>query len=390
MKPLVSVLIPCRDQGRFLEEALQSVFSQTWPAVEVVVVNDGSKDETAEVIARWSHRFPGRVKGVEGGGNGQARARRLASLAAQGDYWITLDADDGLMPEMVRTAFEAMEREPVAAGAVGDVVMTDESGRHVLEILKQRGLSGWPAVVEACPIGAWNGVLLRAEAVRRIGGIGLEGESGAEDWDLAVRMVRVGYRLVPVRKAVAWYRQHPASHSRNPLRPLLARLELLERCRTLDPRLMEVGSDQPFLADRAFKEARNRMVFFALGVAAVVKEQEGGGILSFWCEGPRQEKRWAQAYAEGFAHGVRGGHIRPDPVPPDIREALAAVCRNRWGWEEEETGRFLIRLARAVCFRLFPGPRHWWRAWQARRMTRLFERMRGTVHASLTEREEAK
>ncbi len=57
--PLVSVIIPCYNQGRFLAEAIESALGQTYPHVEVIVVNDGSTDETP---GRWPGRFEGRIK----------------------------------------------------------------------------------------------------------------------------------------------------------------------------------------------------------------------------------------------------------------------------------------------------------------------------------------
>jgi len=387
--PWVSVLIPCRDQGRFLNEALASVFAQEGAAMEAIVVNDGSRDETASIIERWCRRLPGRVKGIEGGGEGQALARRRAAREARGEYWITLDADDGLLPNMVAQGLEALARAPMAVAAVGDVLMTDADGRRVSEILRQRGLGDWPAVLESCPIGAWNGVLLRAEMVRAVGGIGVDGPPGAEDWDLAVRLVRAGMSVVPIRRAVAWYRQHPGSHSRTPLPPLLARLAMLERCRAPDSRLEGIGREQPILTDKAYQVLRNRMIFFALGVAAVVKAEEAMTVLSFLIAGPRQEACWAAAYAEGFAHALRGGFDRPGVVPPEVREAVVAVFRQRWGWEVKETGAFILRMARAVRWRLFPGPRHFWRRLQVGCATRLLERSRAEIQRKRMNREVA-
>ena len=84
-QPLISVVIPCYNHGRFLDEAIQSVNGQDYPNKEIIVVDDGSTDDTAEVAAR----FPG-VKYVYQVNSGLAAARNTGTLHARGEYLIFL------------------------------------------------------------------------------------------------------------------------------------------------------------------------------------------------------------------------------------------------------------------------------------------------------------
>src|SRR5215210_7179893 len=92
----VSVVIPCFNQGHFLGEALESVLSQTRPPDHVVVVDDGSVDNTAVVVGR----FP-TVHYIRQPNGGLARARNTGLRHTRGEYLVFLDADDRLWPDAV-------------------------------------------------------------------------------------------------------------------------------------------------------------------------------------------------------------------------------------------------------------------------------------------------
>jgi glycosyltransferase involved in cell wall biosynthesis len=104
--PLVSVIIPCYRQGHLLPEALESVLAQTYPAVEAVVVNDGSPDDTDEVV----HRYLPRVRYVRQQNRGLPAARNAGIRASSGQYLLFLDADDLLYPKAVEWLVEAASR----------------------------------------------------------------------------------------------------------------------------------------------------------------------------------------------------------------------------------------------------------------------------------------
>ncbi|HXE80331.1 MAG TPA: glycosyltransferase [Vicinamibacterales bacterium] len=123
--PPVSVVIPCFNQGRFLREALQSVRAQTVPPRQVVVVDDGSTDDTAEV----ARSFPGGdVEYVRQPNRGLASARNRGIEAATGEYLVFLDADDRLRPEAVAIGIRELEARPECAFVFGRCTRIDERG----------------------------------------------------------------------------------------------------------------------------------------------------------------------------------------------------------------------------------------------------------------------
>jgi hypothetical protein len=97
--PLVSIVIDNYNYGRFLAAAIESALDQTYPRVEVVVVDDGSTDDSAEVIARYR----GRIRALFQPNAGQSEAFHRGFEAANGDIVLFLDSDDALRPDAVAT-----------------------------------------------------------------------------------------------------------------------------------------------------------------------------------------------------------------------------------------------------------------------------------------------
>lgn len=110
MKPLVSILIPAYNSEEWIADTLRSALAQTWQRKEIIVVNDGSRDRTAEVARQFASNH---VKVVSKENGGAAAARNFALHLSQGDYIQWLDADDLLAPDKI-------ERQLAALGEVED------------------------------------------------------------------------------------------------------------------------------------------------------------------------------------------------------------------------------------------------------------------------------
>jgi hypothetical protein len=119
----VSVVIPCYNQGRFLREAIASAIAQGELVLEIVVVDDGSTDETHAVATE-----DGTVRYLRQQRSGLSEARNSGWRASSGEYVIFLDADDRLLPGAVRAGLEAFGRWPHAAFVFGHYELIDEHG----------------------------------------------------------------------------------------------------------------------------------------------------------------------------------------------------------------------------------------------------------------------
>src|SRR5215207_11289555 len=112
--PLVSVVIPCYNQAHFLGEAIESVLSQSYPNFEIIVVDDGSPDDTAEVAARYPE-----VRYVRQDNQGVSVARNSGLARSGGAYIVFLDADDRLLPGALEVGVRELEAHPECALVFG-------------------------------------------------------------------------------------------------------------------------------------------------------------------------------------------------------------------------------------------------------------------------------
>ena len=108
MKPKVSIIVPCYNQAKFLSKAIASLQAQTLKEWECIIVDDGSTDNTAEVVANISLNDP-RVQLVQKINGGSASARDLGLQHAQGKYIQFLDADDSIEPEKLEKQVNLMD-----------------------------------------------------------------------------------------------------------------------------------------------------------------------------------------------------------------------------------------------------------------------------------------
>jgi len=123
MNPLISVIIPCYNQAHYLAEAVESVLNQTFNDWEIIVVNDGSPDDTKGAFQQLVNRWPKHVlRYREKPNGGLADARNAGIAIARGKYILPLDADDKLHPEMLARTVALLEAQPDISIAYTDVV----------------------------------------------------------------------------------------------------------------------------------------------------------------------------------------------------------------------------------------------------------------------------
>jgi glycosyltransferase involved in cell wall biosynthesis len=120
--PLVSVVIPTYNYARYIGEAIESVFAQTYDHFEIIVVDDGSTDETRAVVARFSE-----VRYLYQPNQGIAAARNAGVDASQGEALVFFDADDRLLPNALEAGVQALNDHPACAFVSGhwEIVSSD-------------------------------------------------------------------------------------------------------------------------------------------------------------------------------------------------------------------------------------------------------------------------
>ena len=136
--PLVSVVIPAFNAELFIGETIDSVLAQTYPAYEVIVVDDGSSDRTRELV---TERFGTRVRLVVQENQGPSAARNAGAAAARGDYLAVIDADDIWLPEKLSYQTKVLKQNPDIGLLCGNMVEFDDTGSVEQDHFSKRGLT---------------------------------------------------------------------------------------------------------------------------------------------------------------------------------------------------------------------------------------------------------
>lgn len=136
MNPLVSILIPAYNSQEWIAETIESSLAQTWAKREIIVVDDGSKDQTLEIVKRYASR---EVRVVSQPNQGAAVARNTAFSMAQGDYIQWLDADDVLDPQKIERQVRRIEtglgKRTLLSGAWGNFIYRQSKARFIPTLL---------------------------------------------------------------------------------------------------------------------------------------------------------------------------------------------------------------------------------------------------------------
>lgn len=203
--PTVSIVVPCYGQAEFLSDAVESVVDQSFSDWEVVIVDDGSRDNTAEVSEALINRYPDRrIRLIRQANEGLARARNAGVLAATGRYILPLDADDTIAPEMLESTVSLLETDRTASIAYTD-----------WECFGQATYRASMREFDPIRLPEQNQfaycALYRREVWESVGGYSSELPWGYEDWDFWIGAVERGYTGRRIPEPLFRYRIRPGS-----------------------------------------------------------------------------------------------------------------------------------------------------------------------------------
>lgn len=288
MQPVVSVIIPAHNYGHYIGEALDSLAAQTFEHWECIVVDDGSTDNTSEVVNAYAQK-DARVRYLRQENARQAAARNNGIQNSAGKYFQFLDADDLIETRKLERQVEYLERHLDV-----DIVYSDTRffrSENPSELLYsmwgenkpwQPGISGCGAEVlqplvqvNTIPI---NSSLTRRSIVERVGPFDEE-LPPVEDWDFWLRCAEAGacFQFSDMEGTRALVRSHPSSSSRSRLRfvssILLLRKRLATRLKDVEARRINaklMGEAQGTLGVEEVMNNNRARGFYHLGMAAVL------------------------------------------------------------------------------------------------------------------------
>jgi len=240
---LVSVVIPAYNAEAFIEATLASVLSQTYGNIEVLVVDDGSRDRTAEIVQAVANQDR-RVSLLRSSNQGVAAARNLAIDNSRGEYIAPLDADDIWYPQKLDKQVNCFSRAGPDVGLVyAWSICIDESGQLTGSyIAPDVEGEAFLSMVYSNFVGNASAPLIRRSCIEHVGGYDSQyrehDAQGGEDHDLYMRIAE-HYRFGVVREFLIGYRQIKGSLSCNTAAMAKAHALLLADVRGRHPELPE-------------------------------------------------------------------------------------------------------------------------------------------------------
>ena len=199
-RPSVSIVIPCYNYARYLAEAIESALAQTWPADEIVVVDDGSTDDSLEVAHRFDHELAIRI--IAQANQGAISTFNNGIQASTGAFFVKLDADDRLHPRYLASTLPPLVAKPDAGFAyTGYRWFGARDVEFPAEPFKLNALALRPSIVSSA--------LIRRAAFDAVGGYSQAMSSAYEDWDLFLSLAERGWAGTPVPELLFDYRIHP-------------------------------------------------------------------------------------------------------------------------------------------------------------------------------------
>lgn len=240
-QPLVTIIIPAYNHEKFVKECLDSAAAQSYQNLELLIINDGSKDQTHHVIQEWLLNAPDRwvrLEYINQVNKGLSATLNQSLQWANGKYFSPIASDDIMCPDKIAVLVEALEQKgDEYAAAFGNAQFIDENG-NVLDLevkdnngkvldshqlflnyythgrnldVKNPGLFGsYSSLLSGNYLPAMSS-LIRTEFIRNVGG--WTSGNCVEDWELWLKLAKK-YRFALVNEVVALYRWHGGNASK--------------------------------------------------------------------------------------------------------------------------------------------------------------------------------
>ena len=312
---LVSVVIPAYNAERFLGEAVASVRAQSYRPIEIIIVDDGSRDGTAALIKRLEAESMANlpIRGIFQPNAGPSAARNAGIEAARGPYLAFLDADDRLHPDKIALQVQVLkENSSIGLVNAGWRVITETGVATKRTGIAPEGALEFETLLFRNEIGTPSAVLARTALLRQLGGFD-RGMRYAEDLELWLRFVLLkDGKIWNIGRPLFDRREREGQATRN-WRPMLEGwLEVLSRMKAKAPeRVRPIEA-----AARALNDRYTAFLAYAAGDYPAARAL----ALRAWCAAPLVLLRSRHAYMTSLA-------ALASLLPRPLHEVIAAKVR---------------------------------------------------------------
>lgn len=201
---LVSIIIPCYNQAQYLEKTVQSALASGYRPIEILIVNDGSKDNSLTVAQKLSAEN-GLIRVIDQKNSGVASARNRGISEAKGKYILPLDGDDLISENYISEAIQVLETNSEVKVVYCQAVKFDEKGQKPwnLRPFSRHQLAKDNMIFVAA--------LFRKTDWQEVGGFSEDMKMGREDWEFWIKMLKHGGDVVQLPFVGFFYRLTPGS-----------------------------------------------------------------------------------------------------------------------------------------------------------------------------------
>lgn len=253
MNDLISIIIPCFNDAKYIEQSVNSALSQTYSSKEIIIVDDGSNFETKQILQKLELKIDLLITQEN---MGQSVARNNGISKANGEFVFVLDSDDFADPTYCEEAIKIFNSENDA------VIVTTQAkfifpSKEELYIPKGGQLNNF--LLENCALGT---SFFRKRSWEKVGGYDEEMRNGFEDWEFFIRLLQFGGKAVVIQKPLYNYRirNNSTNHRANKIKYQLWRYIYLKH-KALYKDNFEDFID--FLLEKLSKEELDRIKIFA-------------------------------------------------------------------------------------------------------------------------------
>ena len=205
--PKISIVLPTYNQASFLQQALESICNQTFQDFELIVVNDGSTDDSASILERFQRAYEFDLITMEN--QGLPSALNIGFNQSRGDYLTWTSSDNVMLPDMLKTLSEALDNRPDIGLVYADWYVIDEKA-EVISVARTREYDRLLLLrddyINAC--------FLYRRACQEKVGLYDPKLVGTEDWDYWIRISR-HFKMLHVNQTLYKFRIHESSLSAN-------------------------------------------------------------------------------------------------------------------------------------------------------------------------------
>jgi len=216
--PRVSIVTPTFNRSRFIPRLVKNVFSQTYQDFELVIVDDGSTDNTRELLEQYIREYPSRIQYIFQTNQGAGMARNTGIKNAKGKYIAFLDSDDEWMPEYLDRTIAVLEKGDYQWTVTGARrIDIDKDGKEIdSQLIKcnlqlfghffKRELSLYEALLTGNVVGETSRIVVLKEALLSVGGF-KDRLKLSQDYELWLRLAKNNYKLFITDEPLVLYRK---------------------------------------------------------------------------------------------------------------------------------------------------------------------------------------